>query len=94
MNDPHKKIRREIPDVEAALDKVPTISIDLMYLYDKGSKPTLVAIDHESGRVWSYAMKDKNILSGDSWIQKRLAQDIENAGHKDIKIMIMDFIWH
>ena len=60
----------------------PTISIDLMYLYEKGVKPTLVAVDHESGRVWSYALKDKTILGGTGWIQRRLAQDIDNAGHK------------
>ena len=63
-NDPHKRERREVPDVEAELKEVPTISIDLMYLYEKGAQPTLIAIDNESGRLWSYALRDKTILRG------------------------------
>ena len=60
-NEPHRRIRKEGPDVEARPEVTPTISIDLMYLYEKGVKPTLVAVDHESGRVWNYALKDKSI---------------------------------
>ena len=59
-----------------------------MYLYGKGNKPTLVAVDHESGRVWCYALKDETILGGSGWIQKRIAQDIDNAGHKEVEIMV------
>ena len=87
-NDPHKRKRREVPDVEADLTVTPTISMDLMYLYNKGERPTLVMTDHENGRVWCYALKDKTILGGNGWIQKRIAQDIDNSGHKDVKIMI------
>merc|ERR1739836_181639 len=86
--DPHAKRKKEVPDVEAVMDKVPTVSIDLMYLFDKGERPTLVMIDHESGRVWSYALKDKTILSGEGWIQRRVVRDIDNAGHKDVKLMM------
>ena len=81
-NDPHKRERKEVPDVEAELKEVPTLSVDLMYLYEKGEKPTLVAVDHDSGRVWSYALKDKTILQGNGWIQRRSAQDLENYGYK------------
>lgn len=87
-NDPHRQKRKEVPDVDATLNETPTISMDLMYLYDKGERPTLVAVDRESGRVWSYARKDNTILGGTGWIQKRLAQDIDNAGHEEVKIMI------
>ena len=51
----------------------------------------MVAIDHESGSVWSYAPKDKTNLGGSGWIQKRLAQDIDNAGHKEVKVMIKSY---
>ena len=57
-NDPHKRERREVPDVEAELKEVPTISIDLVYLYEKGAQPTLITIDRESGRLRSYALKE------------------------------------
>ena len=87
-NDPHKSRRKEVPDVEVVMGATPTISIDLMYLYDKIEGPTLVAIDHESGRVWSHALKGKTIVGGTGWIQNRLAQDIGNAGHKNVKRMI------
>ena len=30
--DPHRKIRKEVPDVEVVIDKVPTVSLDFMYL--------------------------------------------------------------
>ena len=46
-NDPHRRTRREVPDVETELKATPTISMDLMYLYDKGERPTLVATDQE-----------------------------------------------
>ena len=87
-NDPHRKQRKEVPDVEAELSATPTISVDLMYLYEKGERPTLVAVDHETGRIWSYALRDKTILGGTGWIQRRIAQDIDNAGHKEAKIMV------
>merc|ERR1739836_349813 len=87
-NDPHKSKRKEVPDVDAELTATPTISTDLMYMYDKGERPTLVAIDHESGRVWCYALKGKTALGGTGWIQRRLSQDIDNAGHKGVKIMV------
>ena len=88
LRDPHKKVRKDVPDVEVAVGKVPTISFDLMYPYEKEKKPTLVRTDHESGRVWSYALTTKAVLSGDGWIQRRIAQDIDNVGHKDVKVMV------
>lgn len=83
--DPHRIIRKDVPDVEASIDKVPTISVGFMYLFNKGERPTLVMVDHDSGRVWTYAPKDKAILSGEGWIQRRIVRDIDNAGHKSIK---------
>lgn len=79
MRDKHARIRHEVPDVTVSVDRVPTNASDFMYLYDKGVNPTLVAVDDEIGRVWSYALKDKAILTGDGWIQRRLALDIDNA---------------
>ena len=32
------------------------------HFYDKGGKPVLVVVDHEAGRIWSYASKDKAVL--------------------------------
>ena len=79
-------MRKDVPDVEASIDQVPTISLDFTYLSSKGEKPTLVMVDHDSGRVWSYALKDKAVLSGEGWIQRRIVRDINNAGHKSIKL--------
>ena len=75
-------------DVEAVLDKVPAVSMDFTYLYEKGGQPTLVTADHESGRTWAYALQDKTILSGEGWIQRRVARDNGNVGHKDVNIMV------
>ena len=36
--------------------------------------------------MWSYALKDKSVLSGEGWIQRRIVRDIDNAGHKDVKL--------
>ena len=84
--DAHSKLRKDVPDVEAKIGEVPAISIDYMYLFEKGERPTLVMVDHDSGRVWSYAPKDKAIPSGEGWIQKRIVRDIDNCGHKNIKL--------
>ena len=46
--DAHKRIRKEVPDVEVDVDKVPKVSMDVMYLYEKGVRPTLVNVDHLS----------------------------------------------
>lgn len=43
-------------------------------------------IDHDSGRTGSYALKDKFILAGNGWIQKRIVIDIDNAGHKGVNL--------
>lgn len=51
MMDPHFGIEKEVPDAEVNLDGAPTVSIDLVYLYETGEKPTLVAVDHDTGRV-------------------------------------------
>ena len=32
LRDPRRRIKKEVPDVDVALDKVPVISFDLMYL--------------------------------------------------------------
>ena len=72
LRDPHWRIKKEVPDVEVAMDKVPTVSFDLMYLYEKGKHPTLVCIDHDSGRVWTYELSNKAVLNGDGWIQRRV----------------------
>ena len=88
MRGSHDRIAREVPDVEVAMDKAPTISTDFMYLYDKGEYPTLVSVDNERGRVWSYALKDKSVLGGDGWLQRRIRLDIDNVGYKEVKLMI------
>ena len=58
--DDHARMRKDIPDVEATIDKVPMLSIDYLYLYEKGERPTLVMVDHECGKVWAYALKDNH----------------------------------
>ena len=54
--------------------------MDVMYVHKKGVNPNLVAVDHESGRVFSYALPSKSVLTGDGWIQRRVARDINNMG--------------
>ena len=87
-NEPLRRQREEVSDDEADLTATLTISMDLMYFYEKGERPARVAVDHESGRVWSYALRGQTILGGMGWIQKRIAQGIDNAGHKDVKILV------
>ena len=84
----HRRQRKEVPDVEAELSATPRVSVDPMCMYENLERLTPVAIDHESGRVWSYAVKDKTMLDGTGWIQKRIAQDIDNVAHKHVTIMI------
>lgn len=76
-NDPCKAERKEVPDIETDLKATPTISIDLMYLYEKRVRSTLVAADHESGRVWCYALKDKKNIE-----RHRLDTEEASAGHR------------
>ena len=66
MRDKNARIRHEVPDVEVAIGKVPTIAVEFMYLYDKGVRPTPVAVRNGT---WSYALKDTAILPGNWWIQ-------------------------
>ena len=40
------------------------------------------------GEFGATPSKNKTILGGTGWIQKRLAQDIDNAGHKEVKIVV------
>ena len=82
---PHKRMQKDVPDMEASIDKVPMLSVDYMYVYDKGEKPILVVVDHGSGRLWTYALRDKFMLRGDGWFQRRIVRDVENVGHKDVK---------
>ena len=51
MRHPHKRIKKQVPDVEVSLGKVPIISIDFKYPYGKGIDPSLVAVGSESGKV-------------------------------------------
>ena len=73
--------------LKLVLDHVPTISMDLMYLHTEGINPNLAVVDHESVRVWSYALPHKAVLTGRGWIQNRLAKDDDSAGRKDAKIV-------
>ena len=82
----HSKLRQEVADVDVVSDKVPMISVDYIYLYEKWNKSTLVMVDDESGRTWAYALKGKTILSGEGWMQRRNARDIDKAGHKDVNL--------
>lgn len=73
-SDPHRRERREVPDVEPEFKEVPTISMDLMYLYEKGGQPPLIAIDHESGRLWSYAPRDET----QSWVAMDRSRNVSH----------------
>lgn len=86
--DPHRTVHPEILDVEVTLNEAPTVSFDLMYLNKKGVKLNLVVVDHESGRIWSHTLPDKSVLTGNGWIQNRVSRDINNIGHKEVKVMI------
>ena len=88
MRDSHARMSRDVPDVEAAMGKASTVSIDFMYLCEKGLRPTFLAIDNQSAKVCIYVFKDGSILLGDGWVQKHVALDIDNVGHKDVKVMI------
>ena len=49
----------------------------------------MLVVDHEPGRIWSHALLDKSIVTGHAWIQRRVARDVDNAGHKEVKVMIL-----
>ena len=59
-----------------------------MYYHEKGINLNLVVVDHESGRIFSYALPDKSVFTGNGWIQKLLARDIDNLGYQDVKVIV------
>ena len=59
-----------------------------MYMSKKGEHPNLIMVDHESGKMWSYAIPSKSISKSGGWLERRTARDIDNIGHKNIKVMI------
>ena len=89
MRDPHSKVKNEMLDVEVPIDKVPAVSMDYTYLFEKGVQLSLVMVNHEHGRTWAYAFNNINLLRGEGWILRRIACGIDNAGRKDVNLTIL-----
>ena len=85
-----------IRDTENAGDKPAKVSIDYMYLHERSGQgkgcnynpPQLVMVDHGTGRVWAYRVPNKGILEGAAWLPRRISQDLDNCGYKDIRLQL------
>ena len=72
------------------------LSIDYMYLHERSGQgtttnynpPQLVMVDHKKGRVWAYRVSNKGVLEGAAWLPRRISQDLDNCGYKDIKLQL------
>ena len=72
------------------------ISIDYMYLHDRKSQSDetswnplyLVAVEHKHGRCWAYQVQNKGAYGAAHWLPKRMTQDWENSGFKDVRIQL------
>ena len=67
-----------------------------MYLHDRRSQgdedklgpPYLIAIEHEHGRCWAYQAPNKGIHGAAHWRPKRITQDWDNSGFKEVKVQL------
>ena len=72
------------------------IFIDHMYLNDRKSQsgetswntPYLIAVEHKHGRCWAYQVSSKGAHGAAHWLPKRMVQDWENSGFKDVRIQL------
>ena len=81
-----------VPDIEKGTEGPTTISMDYMFLHDRGAEqanpPHLVVVEHKHGRAWAYRVPNKGIMGGAYWLPKRLASDWDNNGMKDAVIQL------
>ena len=83
-----------VKDMEETEDQMAKISIDYMYFHERSGQgkvdnynpPQLVMVDHRKGRVWVYGAPNKGTLEGAAWLPKRIPQDLDMCGYKDITI--------
>ena len=48
----------------------------------------MVAIEHKHGRCWAYQVQNKGAHGAAHWLPKRMTQDWENSGFKDVRIQL------
>ena len=85
-----------VPDIDGNKEGPIKISIDYMYLDDrKGQEreanwnpPYLVAVEHKHGRCWAYQVMNKGIHGAAHWSPKRIVQDWENSGFKEVRVQL------
>ena len=83
-----------VPDVDNDTKGPMKVSLDYMYLHERIGKykesnhnpPHLIMIEHKHGRCWAYQIPNKGIHDKANWLPRRIIQDLENNGLKDVKI--------
>lgn len=99
VRDNHQHTGRKnhiVPDTDGKLVGPTKVSLDYMYLHEWQEKrsegdqnpPHLVTVEHKHGRVWAYRAPNKCIHAEAPWLPKRIAQDWDNVGFKDIAIQL------
>lgn len=96
-NHPSKRARAHVvPDTDASNDGPVAISMDYMYMHDRVGQyrdarwnpPYLVVVEHRHGRCWAYQVPNKGHMDGAHWLPKRLIQDWDNSGMKEVKTIL------
>ena len=85
-----------VPDVDDNTDGPIKLSIDYMYLHDRKkhdgdtphNPPYIVAIEHRHGRCWAYQVANKGAYGAAHWLPRRIVQDWDNNGFKDVKVQL------
>ena len=83
-----------VPDIDRGIIGPTKISMDSMYLHDRGdhkkneqaNPPNLVVVEHKHGRVWAYQVPNKGIMGGSHRLPRWLGSDWDNCGMKEATI--------
>ena len=95
----HPKRRKHnivVPDVDGSVDGPTKISMDYMYLNERGKEsqdeisnpPHLVVIEHRHGRVWAHRLPQNGVLGKVEWVPRRVIRDLANSGMQSITIQV------
>ena len=57
------------------------------YKVDNYNPPQLVMADQRARRVWAYRAPNKGIFEGAARLPRRISQEVDNCGYKDVKLM-------
>ena len=85
-----------VPDIDGNAKGPIKTTIDYMYVHDRKSQsgetswnpPYLIAVEHKHGRCWAYRVSNKGAYGAAHWLPKRMVQDWENSGFKDVRVQL------